>query len=459
MTELTALLEKYSKPGPRYTSYPTAPYFHTGFGNAEWRAELANSQHPERGLSLYVHIPFCDSLCFYCGCNMVATQRYEKVEPYLQALFREMDAVAALTDPRRKVEQLHLGGGTPTYLKPADIVRLMDGIRARFRIADDAELGCECDPRELTREHLAALRECGFNRVSFGVQDLDHRVQVAINRVQPQPLVETVYRWARELGFASVNMDLIVGLPHQTPTSFARTLDVVTDWAPDRFAVFGYAHVPWMKRHQKLIQERDLPVFSTRLLLGELIHDRLSNAGYVDIGLDHYARPGDEMVQAQRNKTLWRNFQGYTTHRDCDIHAFGASSISQTEWAYAQNEKSLRGYQSGVAADGLAIERGLRLTAEDRLRRDAITHVMCDLELDGTVFGERWGVDCWQHFAAALPGLREQEADGLLRFDNEVLRVSERGRRFLRNIAMNFDAYLDGVGAAGAEAPRYSQTA
>lgn len=456
MSDLTALLQKYSKPGPRYTSYPTAPYFHAGFTDTDWRAELAASQDPQRGLSLYFHIPFCDTLCYYCGCNMIATGHYEKVAPYLECLEREMDSVAALCDRRRKVEQLHWGGGTPTYLKPDDIHRLMAATRNRFEISPGAELGCEADPRELTREHLVALREAGFNRISFGVQDLDPVVQQAVNRVQPADLIARVYGWARELGFASINMDLIVGLPHQNVASFARTLDTVLDWDPDRFAIFAYAHVPWMKKHQKLIVETDLPDFATRLALGELIHDRLSAQGYVNIGLDHYAKPSDEMVLAQRNKTLWRNFQGYTTHKNCDIYAFGASSISQTPTAYVQNEKNLRKYQAGITQNGFCVERGLRLTHEDEIRRDAITRVMCDLELDGNAFGAQWGIDCWDHFADALPELRAQAEDGLLTLDGPILRVSEPGRRFLRNIAMCFDGYLK---QESGEKPRYSRTA
>jgi oxygen-independent coproporphyrinogen-3 oxidase len=358
MSEFTALLEKYSKPGPRYTSYPTAPYFHTEFKEADWRQELQASQEASRGLSLYVHIPFCDTLCYYCGCNMVATGEYSKATQYLGYLEQEMSRTAELTDPRRQVKQLHWGGGTPTYLKPDDIRKLMAMIRARFNIAPDAEMGCEADPRELTREHLVALRESGFNRLSLGVQDLDEQVQKSVNRVQPEAMIAQVYGWARELGFQSINMDLIVGLPHQNTASFAHTLDKVLVWAPDRFAIFAYAHVPWMKKHQKLINEADLPAFATRLDLQQLIHERLGAAGYLNIGMDHYAKPDDEMVKAQRTKTLWRNFQGYTTHKECDIYAFGASSISQTPDVYMQNEKNLKHYQELVGAGHLPVERG-----------------------------------------------------------------------------------------------------
>ncbi|NTV94043.1 MAG: oxygen-independent coproporphyrinogen III oxidase [Thiobacillus sp.] len=456
MTALTTLLEKYSKPGPRYTSYPTAPYFHEGFTETDWRAELAASQDPARGLSLYFHIPFCDTLCYYCGCNMVATGDYSKAYQYLDYLDKEMAQVAALTDPSRQVRQLHFGGGTPTFLRPQDIRRLMGLIRNRFRIAEDAEMGCEVDPRELTREHLVALRETGFNRLSIGVQDLEDKVQKAVNRVQPEGMIKEVYSWARDLGFSSINMDLIVGLPHQTVDSFARTLDKVVAWSPDRLAVFGYAHVPWMKKHQKLIQEKDLPNFATRLDLQQLIHDKLGAAGYVNIGLDHFAKPDDEIVKAQNSKTLWRNFQGYTTHKDCDIYAFGASSISQTPDTYMQNEKNVKKYQELVGAGRLPVERGLRLTRDDQIRRDAITKVMCDLELEKAAFAAAWGIDFDSYFAEALVDLKPLEADGFVTLNDHYVGVTELGRLFLRNIAMCFDAYLKQPTEGG---PRYSRTA
>ncbi|MHB8760609.1 MAG: oxygen-independent coproporphyrinogen III oxidase, partial [Thiobacillus sp.] len=354
------LLQKYSVPGPRYTSYPTAPYFHTGFGETDWREALARARS-DRALSLYAHVPFCDSLCYYCGCNMVATRDYSKTQPYLAAIEREMERTAALVDPGRIVRQLHWGGGTPTYLNPDDIRRLMAMMRRNFTIAPDAEVSCEVDPRELTFEHLAALRETGFNRLSFGVQDMDPDVQQAVNRIQSEFLIRQVLDWARELGFSSINLDLIVGLPKQTVESFGRTLERVTNWAPDRLAVFAYAHVPWIKKHQNLIDEADLPDAATRLGLQQAVNDALAAAGYVNIGLDHFARPEDELVRAQQNKTLWRNFQGYTTHKDCDILAFGVSSISQTDDVYMQNDKNLKRYQDRASANGFAVKRGIRL--------------------------------------------------------------------------------------------------
>jgi oxygen-independent coproporphyrinogen-3 oxidase len=450
------LLQKYSVPGPRYTSYPTAPYFHTGFTEADWMDALT-APAADRGLSLYAHIPFCDSLCFYCGCNMVVTRDYSKTQSYLAGLDLEMARTAQLVDPTRVVRQLHWGGGTPTYLNPDDIRRLMAMMRKYFTLTDDAEISCEVDPRELTFEHLAALRESGFNRLSFGVQDMDPDVQQAVNRIQSEFLIQQVLDWSRELGFSSINLDLIVGLPKQTIDSFRRTLDRVAVWAPDRLAVFGYAHVPWMKKHQKLINEADLPDSAMRLGLQQAVNETLAAAGYVNIGLDHFARPDDELVRAQQNKTLWRNFQGYTTHKDCDILAFGASSISQTADVYMQNDKNLKRYEASVAATGFAVERGLKLTRDDQIRRDAITRVMCDLELDFAAFGSEWNIAFKEYFADALADLRPLADDGLLEIAADRVSVTPTGRLFLRNIGMCFDRYLKE--AAASDRPRYSRTA
>ena len=451
----SALLHKYCKAGPRYTSYPTAPYFHESFGPAQWEEELRASQDKGRDISLYVHIPFCDTLCYYCGCNMIATKDYHKAESYLDILFKEIDQVAALSNPNRKVRQLHWGGGTPTYLHPDDMRRLYAHLADKFQISADAEIGCEMDPRELTREHVRALRDSGFNRLSLGVQDLDDQVQHAVNRVQPEPLIREVYDWIREEGFTSVNFDLMIGLPYQTASSFEQTLDKVIAMGPDRFAVFNYAHVPWMKKHQKLIKEETLPQIDERLALQKLTLEKLTAAGYVYIGMDHFARPDDELVRAQQSKTLYRNFQGYTTHKDCDILAFGASAISQTDDVYAQNVKVLSQYRHLINDGKLPVERGLRITPEDKLRRAAITQIMCDLELDKASFGRQWQIDFDAYFAGALQDLKEMQADGLVTLEPERVRVTEEGRVFLRNIAMAFDSYLH---QQAADKPRYSKT-
>ena len=451
-----ALLTKYSQPGPRYTSYPPAPHFEEDFGIGQWRQEIIESQESDGPLSLYVHIPFCDTLCYYCGCNMVATQKYDKALDYLTYLKREIDEVAELTDPQRPVVQMHWGGGTPTFLRAEDILDLAAYIQRRFRFAPDAEVSVEVDPRGLTLEQVQALRESGFNRASMGVQDIHEKVQQAVNRVQPLSLIEEVYGWFRAEGFASINLDLMTGLPHQTVDSYRNTLTEIVRLNPDRLAVFGYAHVPWMKKHQKLIVESDLPNFEARMAMQELILETLEGAGFVHIGMDHFAKPEDELVKAQRGKTLWRNFQGYTTHRHADIYAFGASSISQTESVYAQNEKRPDSYQKLIEAHGLATVKGYRMTTDDKIRRDVITELMCDLSLTKAAIESRWKINFDEYFADSLRGLEPLQADGLVEADQNEIRVTNLGRLFLRNIAMNFDAYLK---AAKKEAPRYSMTA
>ncbi|BBP02137.1 oxygen-independent coproporphyrinogen III oxidase [Sulfuriferula nivalis] len=450
-----SLLEKYNQPGPRYTSYPTAPYFAESFGATDWSVELQQTQGSGRDLSLYVHIPFCDTLCYYCGCNMVATRNYTKATEYLVYLFQEITRIAEITAPDRKVRQIHWGGGTPTYLHPDDISRLIAHIRAHFNIAEGAEIGCEIDPRELTHEHVQALADSGFNRVSLGVQDLNLTVQQAVNRIQSVELIHEVYGWMRDAGIPSINMDLMVGLPHQTVASFDDTLTQIIAMSPDRLAVFNYAHVPWLKKHQTLIQESDLPDLPTRIALQQLLLDRLGLAGYVYIGMDHYAKPDDELVKAQQQQTLYRNFQGYTTHKDCDIYAFGVSAISQTDEVYVQNAKNLAEYQQRIAQGGLATERGIRISYEDRLRRDAITKLMCDLTLDKSQFEQQWNITFDVHFADALATLADMQTDGLITLTPNTLQVTESGRLFLRNIAMCFDAYLSQPDKL---TPRYSRT-
>ena len=451
----TALLAKYSKAGPRYTSYPTAPYFAETFGEREWLEELQATQDSGRDVSLYAHIPFCDSLCWYCGCNMVATRDYSKALAYLDVLEREIARVAGMVRPGRVAHQLHWGGGTPTFLRPAEIRRLARFLHRQFTIAADAEISCEIDPRELTREHVTALKESGFNRVSLGVQDLNPAVQKTVNRVQPESLIREVYGWLREAGFQSINLDLMVGLPHQTEAGFADTLDRIIAMQPDRLAVFNYAHVPWMKKHQKLIPVDQLPDVATKLRLQKLIMERLHSAGYVYVGMDHFARPTDEMVLAQQHKTLYRNFQGYTTHKASDLYAFGVSSISQTDEVFVQNTKNMRLYREQIEAGHLPIERGLRVTREDKLRRDAISRLMCDLEIDRAAFGAEWGIDFDRHFADALADLEPMQADGLVQLTPERVVVTELGRIFLRNLAMPFDAYLR---QSRDDGPRFSKT-
>lgn len=455
MKLLYHLLEKYSKSGPRYTSYPASPYFSEQFGADAWQDELTGHQDQSRGISLYLHIPFCDTLCYYCGCHMVATKNYGKAVSYIDLLMREIDMAAGLLSPERVVRQIHWGGGTPTYLRPDDIRRVEAHVKSRFKISTGAEVSCEVDPRELSRDHVVALKESGFNRLSLGVQDLDAKVQESVNRVQPESLIRKVLGWMREEGFTSINFDLMVGLPHQTAAGFSQTLDKVIEMAPDRFAVFNYAHLPEKIKHQKLIRSGDLPPFQERLALQALIHEKLPRAGYMDIGLDHFARKEDELFKARQNKTLWRNFQGYTTHKECDIYGLGVSGISQTEEVYAQNVKTLDAYAKRIDEGKLPTERGLRVTRDDKIRRDVIMQIMCELELDTGQFSRKWGVEFEDYFESALADLKPMESDGLVRLAHGRIQVTETGHIFLRNIVMPFDAYLKN---SRTELPRFSQT-
>ncbi len=439
-----ALLAKYDKAGPRYTSYPTAPHFDESFDADAYMAEIerTNAEEADRPLSLYFHLPFCDTLCYYCGCNVVVTQKREKVLPYLEQIKREIDMVAAKIAPGRLVTQLHWGGGTPTYLAPDQIRELMAYIHSRFNIADDVEAGVELDPRECSTEHLAALRESGFNRCSMGIQDFDHEIQVLVNRVQPIDMTRKVFDTCRELDFHSVNVDLIYGLPLQTVERFLPTVDEVIDMAPDRIATFNYAHVPWLKKHQVLIPEEQLPTPATKLDIFEMVSNRFAEAGYVFIGMDHFSKPDDEIATAQRNGTLYRNFQGYTTHAGCDLYAFGITAIGQLRRSYTQNVKKLTDYYAALDAGKLPVERGITLTDEDLLRREVITRLMCDFALDPADFETRFNIDFDTHFADALREFEGFEADGLVTKQGRKYTVTPAGRLLIRNMAMPFDAYL-----------------
>jgi oxygen-independent coproporphyrinogen-3 oxidase len=443
MTSTNRLLNQYSRPGPRYTSYPTALYFSNQFGENEWREELQLDRDSPRNVSLYFHIPFCDSLCYYCGCHMVATQLYHHAEEYVELLKKEIALVAGLIAKKKRVQQIHWGGGTPTYLKPSDIRDLANFIQRAFHIAPDAEISCEVDPRNLTRDHVTALAESGFNRVSLGIQDLDIQVQKKTNRIQPASLVDEVYGWMRKSGFKSVNFDLMLGLPGQNVENFSRTLDQVLSWSPDRLAIFNYAHLPSQIKHQKLIRAKDLPDFDARLALHFLVSEKLTSAGYLNIGMDHYSKPNDDLVKAKANKTLWRNFQGYSTHGECDLYGFGASAISQTDKVYAQNVKGLVEFRQRIQQCKLATERGMRLTLDDKIRRDIIMRIMCGSEVNIAFLSHKWQIDFNAYFAHALADLKKLEEDGLVAISAEEIRVTEVGIIFLRNIAMHFDAYID----------------
>ena len=450
MSKLTVdleLVKKYNVAGPRYTSYPPATKFTDAVKWPELAERILENNRTERDLSLYFHIPFCETLCWYCGCTTVITLNHGQGSTYLNYLDKEIAQMSTLLNPRRKVVQLHWGGGSPTFLQPDEIRRLGESIRRHFTFSDDLEAGVEIDPRRLTRDHIAALREVGFNRASLGVQDFDPVVQQAVHRIQPREMTEQVLGWVRELGFSSVNFDLIYGLPHQTVESFNRTLDIVLSLQPDRLAVFSYAHVPWVKPAQKILEHKVLPPPEVKLELLKSVIERLTeDHRYVYIGMDHFARPGDELAVAQRRKQLQRNFQGYSTRAGADIYAFGMSSISQIPDAYFQNEKDLPKYYAALDAGQVPLVRGYLVTEEDKIRRDTIMRVMCDLSLDYAAMSRRLGLNFTSYFERELESLAPFEADGLLRRSATGMEITDKGRLFIRNIAMTFDNTLAPVG-------------
>ena len=437
------LIKKYNVPGPRYTSYPPATHFTQEISNDTFLERIRANNTSARDLSLYFHLPFCYSLCWYCGCTTVITTDQKKSGAYLQYLQKELDLMKPLLNPKRKVVQLHFGGGTPTFSHPDEIRRLGDMIHSRFTFAPDIEAGVETDPRRLSREHLVALREIGFNRTSMGVQDNDPTVQQAVHRIQPFEMTRQVVEWMREVGFQSINIDLIYGLPHQTPASFTKTLDETLSLKPDRFAVFNYAHVPWMKPAQKILKVESLPTPETKLELLKLTIEKLTSEGYVYIGMDHFARANDELTTAQREKTLQRNFQGYSTRGGADIYAFGMSSISQAEGFYWQNHKELPDYYGALDVGKMPQHRGYWMTEEDKIRRTTIMRLMCDLGLDYAAMSKLLGLDFQAHFAGELDSLGDMEADGLLVKTPQGIHITDLGRLLIRNIAMRFDAYAN----------------
>lgn len=438
------LLDKYNQPGPRYTSYPTAPEWDDNFGAAQLRQAFreANAKPDPAPVSLYFHIPFCESLCLYCGCNVVINKRHEVASPYLTHLKREIDIVSAEVKRSRRVEQLHWGGGTPTYLSPDQIEDLYAYIEERFSLSPGAEISIEVDPRVTTEEHCRALRRSGFNRISMGIQDFDPLVQKTIHRVQPYEDVRRLYDHCREIGFESINVDLIYGLPHQTADSFADTVDKIIAMNPDRIAVFSYAHVPWMKKQQGSFA-RFLPEGFEKFSIFTKAIGKLTDSGYRYIGLDHFARPDDEICRAQDTRTLHRNFQGYTTKAGCDLYAMGVSSISALEDAYAQNRRDLPTYYESIDAGQLPTMRGIHVSNEDKLRRSVINRILCHTVIVKSEIEHDFGIDFDEHFSRELDQLRDLKRDELVRLDNDRIEVAPLGRIFIRNIAMVFDAYLN----------------
>lgn len=437
-----SLVKKYNVPGPRYTSYPPATQFHDKITWAEVEREIKASNENSRDLSLYFHIPFCETLCWYCGCTTVITTKHSQSSEYLQYLKKEMDLLCHHIDQNRKVVQLHFGGGSPTFLNPSEIRELGNAIHSHFKFSDQIEAGVEIDPRRLTRDHIIALREAGFNRASIGVQDFNPKVQETVHRIQPRKETENAIQWAREAGFHSVNLDLIYGLPYQTLDTIENTLDQVLEINPDRLAVFNYAHVPWMKPAQKIL-ENALPTPETKLEILKRIIEKLTYGGrYIYIGMDHFAHPEDELAVAQRNKTLQRNFQGYSTRGGADIFAFGMSSISQAANGYWQNHKNLKDYYPALDKGQMPLARGYILTQEDQIRRQTIMRLMCDLSLNYAEMSRALKLDFARHFEKEISALSGMEADQLITRNTEGIAITETGRLFIRNIAMCFDAYL-----------------
>ncbi len=438
------LLRRYDVRGPRYTSYPPAPVFSPAYDVRQYELDLIRTNHESsEPLSLYINIPFCDTLCYFCGCTTIITPNRAHASKYVDYIRREIETVGRYINPARRVIQLQWGGGTPTYLAPDEITAIVDMLKENFTFDAEIEAGVEIDPRGLQREQLVALRENGFNRISLGVQDFDSRVQHAVNRVQSEELVRTVIGWCRELGFESVNVDLIYGLPLQTVESFGETIDKIVELSPDRIAAYNYAHVPWLKPHQKLIHQEDLPNADAKLSILAMTIDRLTGAGYRYIGMDHFAKDDDELSVARDEGTLHRNFQGYSTKAGADLLAFGMAAISNFGGVYAQNAKSLTEYYAMIEQHGMATVHGHRMTEDDHVRHDVIMDLMCKGIAVKDAIGRKYGITFNEYFAKSLRRLEGCIADGLVTNDPDAVRIQPQGWYFLRNIAMCFDAYLD----------------
>lgn len=441
-----ALVRKYDRPGPRYTSYPTAPQFHQAFAVDDYRqaVQASNQLAVPKPLSAYIHIPFCQSLCYYCACNKIITRKPQRAVEYLGYLKREIAMQAALFDRTRTLTQLHLGGGTPTYLSDEQLAELMACLHQAFNLddSDDHEFSIEVDPRTISTGQVHTLRGLGFNRLSFGVQDFDPAVQAAVNRQQSEEQIYGLVAAAREAHFKSVSVDLIYGLPLQTVDSFGVTLDKIIALRPDRIAAYSYAHMPELVRAQRLIRPADMPPPERKLELLELTIRRLTEAGYVYIGMDHFALPEDELTWARANGTLQRNFQGYSTHADCDLIGLGVSSIGKVGDSYSQSVKELSQYYARIDQGLLPVNRGYRLSADDLLRREVISDLMCHGRVEFSRYERRHGIDFREYFADALGQLQEHVRDGLVQIHADALHLLPQGYLMMRSTAMAFDAYL-----------------
>lgn len=438
------LINRYDKAGPRYTSYPTALEFHDQFNEDDYRRHIMLSNKKGGPLSLYFHIPFCDTVCFYCACNKIITKNRQHAVPYLQNMHKEIAMLGALFDKERVVDQLHWGGGTPTFLSFQQMKELMEVTRQHFTLRDDdsAEYSIEIDPREASVETIVQLRELGFNRLSLGVQDFDPAVQKAVNRIQTEEQTFSILEAARQQGFRSTNIDLIYGLPLQTVTSYSKTLDKVLSVKPERLSVFNYAHLPGMFKVQRQINEAEMPSSEEKLDILQMVTQRLLQEGYIYIGMDHFAKPDDELAIAQREGKLHRNFQGYSTHSECDMVGFGMTSIGRVGDAYVQNVKELVSYNEQLTQGRLPIFKGLELNSDDKLRQAIITQLICHFELDYAAIEQAYGIVFADYFTQQLEQLKVMEQDGLLQMTDQGVYVKAAGRLLIRNICMVFDRYL-----------------
>jgi oxygen-independent coproporphyrinogen-3 oxidase len=448
------LIRKYNLSGPRYTSYPTVLQFTEAFDCDDYRSVAQASNSSGRPLSLYFHLPFCATLCYYCACNKIATRKRHRADEYLDYLVREIELQSELYASGRPVTQLHWGGGTPTFLSDAQMTRLMDATRERFALADEREFSIEVDPREVRTETVATLASLGFNRMSVGVQDFEPAVQKAVNRIQSEAQTRRVIDAAREQGFRSLSIDLIYGLPFQTVDTFSRTLDRIVDISPDRLSIYNYAHMPHLFPAQERLHPNDMPSPQEKLRILELAIGKLTTAGYAYVGMDHFAKVTDELFKAQESGTLHRNFQGYSTHRDTDLIGMGVTAIGNIGEAFYQNLKTLDEYYARIDAGELAVAKGLRADPDDTLRRAVITELICYFELDFESFETRHGIRFADRFADELIQLQRLSDDGLIELNESGIRVTDEGRLLVRHVCMAFDAYAR---QPIQDAPRYSR--
>jgi len=439
------LIRRFDKLGPRYTSYPTADRFNAEFTEQTYidylaQRNAATGKNPP--LSIYVHLPFCESLCYFCACNKIITKDHNRITEYLNYLSKEMALVAAHIGPDRQAAQLHFGGGTPTFLTPDELRQLMTMLRSHFDFLPNAEMGIEIDPRTVSDDTMTMLAELGFNRTSFGVQDFDPAVQLAVNRVQPYEMIEKAVSASRKSGFESINADLIYGLPKQSMESFNLTLDRVIELSPDRIALYNYAHLPARFKAQRLIVEAELPSAEARLQIFLMSVRRLLDAGYIYIGLDHFSKPNDELNKARLDKSLHRNFQGYTTRSDCDLIGFGVSAIGKVGHSYSQSVRTVNAYYEHLDANRLPIEKGYSLTNDDVLRRQVIMELMCSMPVNFAAINHKHGIDFVSYFADELAQLKMYQEAELIVVDAHSISITPKGRMFVRAVGMVFDKHL-----------------